>query len=140
MENNNPKTENFHAGGFLYNPETREVLLMLRDGNTPHNPHKWAFFGGLSENGEAPREACAREWREELGIDVKPEELILICDYLNTEHGRWRYSFYKESTLKKSEMTLGEGADFDWVSLDTVFDLDLSTFTRKDLKVFLEKL
>ncbi|OGI16250.1 MAG: hypothetical protein A3E38_02765 [Candidatus Moranbacteria bacterium RIFCSPHIGHO2_12_FULL_54_9] len=79
--------EKFYAGGFLYNPETRAVLLHLRDGHTEVNPHKWGFFGGESEGKETPEECCIREWKEELAIDVDAQELIPLCDYLNTDRG-----------------------------------------------------
>lgn len=137
MENNWPKNK-FFAGGFLFNPTTQEVLLHLRDGNTTVNPHKWGFFGGTSEENESPKECCVREWREELGINISTEELVPLCSYLNVERNTFRHVFYIESTLKKEEMVLGEGADFDWISLDKVFDFDLTVSTRKDLEYFLQ--
>lgn len=136
MENKDFRNK-FFAGGFLYNPVTQEVLLHLRDGNTKINPHKWGVFGGTSEGVESPEECCVREWNEELGIKVEPAKLIPLTAYLNTEHNTWRYVFYMESSLKKQQMTLGEGADFDWISMKTVFGRDLTNSTRKDLEYFL---
>lgn len=140
MENEELKSKNFFAGGYLYNPDTREILLHLRDGNTPFYPNTWSIFGGGSEGDETPEECCVREWREELGITVSPEDLIPITDYFNELRQAWRYAFYMESRLKKSEMTLGEGADFDWVPLDKVLAYNLSPLARHDLETLLKKL
>lgn len=130
----------FYAGGFLYSKDTKSVLLHLRDGNTQHNPHKWALFGGRNEGDELPEETFIREINEELGIIIKKEDLRYLCDYLNTNYGTWRYIYYIESSLDKSAMVLSEGADFDWVSLDKVFEYDLEEKTRNDLGMFRKSL
>lgn len=131
------KQTTFYAGGFLYNSKRKEVLLHLRDGNTSVNPHKWAFFGGTSEGNETPEMCCAREWKEELGIMVAPEQLIPVCDYLNTDRNTWRYIYMFPSDLKKDQMKLTEGADFDWIPIEKVFDYDLTDKTVRDLKFFI---
>ncbi len=120
----------------MYNLKTREVLLHKRDADAAVNPNKWGLFGGLNEAGETPEECLIREWQEELNITVEAKDLIPLCNYLNAEHNTWRHVFFMESALKKSEMILGEGEDFDWISLDKAFDLDLTKSTRRDLKTF----
>lgn len=129
----------FYAGGFLYNPFRREVLLHLRDGKTSVNPNKWAFFGGMSEGEETPEACCVREWKEELGITVNPQRLIPVCDYLNTDHNTWRYVYMYPSDLLKNQMQLGEGAGFDWIPLENVFEYDLTDKTVHDLRLFLRQ-
>jgi 8-oxo-dGTP pyrophosphatase MutT (NUDIX family) len=136
MGSDTRKSVTFYAGGFLYNRKNQTVLLHLRDGNTSVNPHLWGFFGGTSEGDESPQECCAREWKEELGIVVSPDALIPLCDYLNTERNTWRYAFYLESDMPKEQMTLGEGADFDWIPLEKVFEYALTDKSIRDLKYF----
>lgn len=41
---------------------------------------KWNGFGGKIEPGETMRECAARELREECGLEVKPEALIMVGD------------------------------------------------------------
>lgn len=131
------KKEKFWAGGILYNPKTKEILLQKRDVSAPVNPGIWGFFGGVGEKGETSEGCLLREWKEELGITVSKEKLIPLCDYLNVKRNTWRFVFYTKSDLKKSEMKLGEGEDFDWVSLDKVLGYNLTDKTRKDVKTFL---
>jgi len=126
----------FFAGGFLYNPQTNSVLLHKRDLKSKFNPSKWAFFGGKSEGDENPTEVFMREMREELGIEIPKDQMISLCDYLNEKFNTHRYIFYVESDLKKDEMKLNEGADFDWIPLEKVFTYDLTEKTKRDLELF----
>lgn len=130
----------FYAGGFLYNPKTASVLLHKRDGNTKINPHKWAFFGGLSEGSETPVQTFTREVKEELNVQIDDSDVKMLCDYLNEELQTYRYVFYATSNLGKDEMTLSEGADFDWIALDELDKYDLTDKTKEDLKTFIETL
>lgn len=133
------KQESFYAGGFLYNPVKREVLLHKRDAQAPVNPDVWAFFGGLSEEDETPRQTFIREIHEELGIHLPEETIQPLCDYFNEELQTYRYVFFAESALEKSQMRLMEGAGFDWVALENVFSYDLTEKTKRDLQAFVKK-
>src|SRR3989344_2188792 len=42
--------------------------------------------------------------------------------------------------LKKSEMVLNEGEDFDWIPLTKVLELNLTENTRKSLEVLIERI
>lgn len=127
----------FGAGGFLYNPETNSVLLHKRDEKAKVNPNQWAFFGGLNEGNETPKQTFVRELREELTIEIPEAEIKSLCDYFNEELQTYRYVFFVESNLQKSEMRLTEGEGFDWIPLEKVFEYDLTEETERDLKTFL---
>ena len=131
--------DGFFVGGFLYNPKTRSVLLQKRDLNTKANPGLWGFFGGSSEGEETPEQSIIRELKEELNIDVMPGSLQPLRTYFNEKFKRQSYIFVIESELKKSEMVLAEGEDFDWISLENVLSYDLTENTRKSLEVLIEK-
>ncbi len=131
--------EVFYSGGFLYNPKKQEVLLHHRDEHAAVNPNVWAFFGGTSEPGETPKQCFCRELKEELSIDITEEEAIPLTDYLNTELNTYRNVFYVVSELKKTDMKLGEGEDFDWVSLGGLDKYKLTELTKRDLELFMQK-
>jgi 8-oxo-dGTP pyrophosphatase MutT (NUDIX family) len=138
-------TDTFYAGGFFYNKKKQEVLLHKRDDKTIWNPNKWGFFGGLSEDVDhgKPLQTFIREIKEELAVTLSPEEVTPLCNYvtgIEEAEPRWRHVFYVVSDKPKSEMVLGEGADFDWIPLDKVFEYDLSHGTVKDLNTFLKTL
>lgn len=129
----------FWAGGFLYNPKTQEIFLHRRDANTKFNPNKWAFFGGLNEGNETPVECFIRELEEEIGLKVAANQVISLCEYMNYEFNTYRIVFYVTTDVAQEDLILGEGAGFSWVSIKKLPTLDLTSYTEKDLKFFLEK-
>ena len=83
---------------------------------------KWEFPGGKREEGESGEEALYREIREELDSKVKIERLICTTDYdYPTFH--LTMDVYL-STLIEGKLTLLEHEDAQWVSLDSIDDLD----------------
>ena len=131
-------TKAFYAGGFLFNPDNRSVLIHLRDDKTPVHPNQWGLFGGMNEGSESPAECFTRELHEELGLSVEKDLVVPLRDYFNEARGTWRYVFYVKSNIEKTKLHLTEGADFDWVPLDKVFSLDLTEKTRSDIEFFLK--
>ena len=49
-----------------------KVLIGKRLGDNPNHPNKWEFPGGKVESNETTWEACKREFKEELDIDIHP--------------------------------------------------------------------
>ncbi len=67
---------------FIINP-SGEVLLQRRSSIKDSYPDMWDIScGGHLEAGDSSREAAVRELQEELGLDVRPEELkLVLADY-----------------------------------------------------------
>jgi 8-oxo-dGTP diphosphatase len=55
-----------------------EVVLLERD--HPPEEGRWVLPGGMVERGETARAACAREVREEVGLDVWPVSFVGLYD------------------------------------------------------------
>jgi 8-oxo-dGTP pyrophosphatase MutT (NUDIX family) len=60
---------------FATDPEGRVLIVK------PTYREEWQFVGGMVDPGEAPHEACAREIKEEIGIDL-PVGDLLVLDYV----------------------------------------------------------
>ena len=83
---------------------------------------KWEFPGGKREEGESGEEALEREIREELDSKVKIEKLICTTDY---DYPTFHLTMdVYSSTLIEGKLTLLEHEDAQWVSLDSIDDLD----------------
>ncbi len=134
----NGNSEIIYAGGFLFNPKERMVLLHHRDDNTENYPNKWAFFGGSSEKNETPEQCFVRELKEEIGLGVQQADIHYMRDYFNDDMGRHRYVFYVVSDAPLAELTLGEGAGFEWVPLERVNEYDLTDKVKADLEFFVQ--
>lgn len=128
----------YYAGGFFHDPKTESVLLHERDEKAPVNPNKWGFFGGLSEpEDKTPTDTFIREIKEELGLDLQPQDVRPFRDYLNVERNVHRHVFYVETDVPIASLTLGEGKGMAWIPLDRVFDYDLTDKTITDLRAFI---
>jgi 8-oxo-dGTP pyrophosphatase MutT (NUDIX family) len=136
MDPKNKRMDKFWAGGFLYSPQANSVFLHKRDGNTRFNPNKWAFFGGLNDGPESFVDCFIRELHEEIGLAVQTEDAVLLREYLNTDLNTYRVVFYVETSISKDQLTLGEGAGFDWVPLKRISEFDLTDKTREDIDYF----
>lgn len=55
-----------------------DVVLLKR--NHPPFEGYWVLPGGLVERGETAREACVRETKEEVGLDVSVDEVVDLYD------------------------------------------------------------
>jgi 8-oxo-dGTP diphosphatase len=62
------------AGCLFFNTEGK--ILVVK----PIYRDTWNLPGGVVEANESPQNACIREVREEIGIEIKPERLLCI-DY-----------------------------------------------------------
>lgn len=61
------------AAGALFLDDAGRVLLV-----EPTYKPTWEIPGGAVEAGETPREACARELAEELGLVLEPGRLLVV--------------------------------------------------------------
>jgi len=50
--------------------------------------HRWALVGGGVESGESAYQACEREFREELGVEVHCERLAIVGDIIIRPQGK----------------------------------------------------
>lgn len=136
---NSKNSQSLWAGGFIYHPFKKKVLLHLRDYNTEHNPGKYAFFGGTAEGIETARQCCVREWEEEFGIRVSTKELSPLTEY-TLSNGVTRSSFYLTLPLDMSQVEIMEGTGARWIGLDKLTDFPLSKNCYQDLLFFQELL
>lgn len=64
------------VGALILN-EKEEILIVK-----PSYKDHWSIVGGVIDNNESPKDACIREAKEEIGIDLK-EAKFLCVDYIS---------------------------------------------------------
>jgi 8-oxo-dGTP pyrophosphatase MutT (NUDIX family) len=107
-----------HAVAAIVHTTDGRYLLQHRDAiRSIFYPDHWGCFGGAIDAGERPREALARELREELGLDVATLAVgdfgcfSFNVDALGIEpFDRYYYDVTIEAALVAS-LTLGEGSE-----------------------------
>jgi 8-oxo-dGTP pyrophosphatase MutT (NUDIX family) len=67
------------AAGALFFDEGGRLLVVK-----PTYLERWGIPGGVVEAGESPRDGCAREVLEELGLEVTPGRLVAV-DYTSAD-------------------------------------------------------
>ena len=98
------------------------TCLVARRGAAMSTPLKWELPGGKVEPGESPRQALAREIREELALSIEVGELLGRGESL-TEGRRIVLDVYV-ATLTRGEVRLVEHHSWGWFSAAEIDDLD----------------
>ena len=118
--------------------------LIVRDGallvtvNTHWTPLFYLLPGGGQQFGESMREACVRECREEVGVEVTVGEVAFVRDYIGSRHefADWDSHYHQIEVVFWA--TLAPGAEpvhgpagdsfqtgIRWVPLDELADAPL---------------
>lgn len=84
------------SAGIIRN-EKGEILICQR-GAGGSCAHLWEFPGGKEEDGETPESCLVRECKEELSIEITPDELFLTTFYSYPE-GDIYFSFFYASIV-----------------------------------------
>jgi len=63
------------------------LLLTLRAAGLRAHRGQWALPGGRCDEGETPAEAALRELHEELGLELKPDDVLSLLDDYPTRSG-----------------------------------------------------
>lgn len=111
---------------WIYN-DMGEVLLQKRDPTRKWAGDKWDLSaGGHISAGETPLQATIREAKEEVGLILKPEDLILVEKCLqnneqpaNRVHNAYEWDYIARSAASIDSVKLqdGEAIDAKWLPL-----------------------
>ena len=119
----------------LINPQ-KEIFLSHRD-DIPNIevPNTWSFVGGALEERESPEEGIIRETKEEIGFDVG--DVSLFKKYQDPEIKR--YVFVGTIDKEISELTLTEGDDMNFFTVEDALKMDISKNTKRYIEDYFSK-
>jgi 8-oxo-dGTP diphosphatase len=116
------------------------VLLQHRDEHAPRAADQWGMVGGHVEDGEDYDAAMLRELREETGLDLPPEDLVLwqATEFVYSDGLRNDYRVYVARVdATDDDIVLGEGRAIVFVDPDEALTLDLAESSVHFLPLFL---
>ena len=118
------------AAGALFLDAHNRVLLVH-----PTYKETWDIPGGYVERGESPAAACARELKEELGIDRVPLRLINVDWAPNDHEGDKLLFLFDCGTLDADEARIRLPADeldrWAWVDIERLDDYVIDRISRR---------
>jgi 8-oxo-dGTP diphosphatase len=107
------------AVGVIYDPH-RGYFICHR-AEHQHQGGKWEFPGGKVEQGETIEQALHRELQEEIGIDVKECERIMVIEHVYSDKAV-KLDVWLVSNFSGEAKSL-EGLDCRWATLEELTQL-----------------
>jgi len=115
------------AVGIVFNTDGR--ILIQRRPEDGLLGGLWEFPGGKAEDGESMDEACRRELREELGVDVDVQAPFYTLSHAYSHFKITLYAF--RCLLTDGQPTSREGQPIRWVRIDEFDDYAFPRANRK---------
>lgn len=105
---------------------------------------KWTIPGGHIELGETMEHAAKREMKEEVGLDVEIVDFLGVQEAIfTTEFTKRKHFVFLDFVAKcendKVKADNDEIQNFIWVDPEEALKLDLESFTKKRLELYLKK-
>lgn len=105
----------------------KQVLLGKRSNNEEIDGGKWGLIGGHVSAGETQKHALSREIKEEIGLDIAEDELMLLpYQEVNFEPNNAHviYFYYLKTNLKAEDCVVekNEISNVKWFDIDAVIN------------------
>ena len=133
------------VAAFVIN-DKEQVLLQKRSANKRFNPNKWALCAGHVDAYESLENAILREIKEEIGIDINPNELVPFGEReftIRDSNSHITYFYYVKSNLNEEDFIIQkeELSEVKWFDIDQVIEMIKSkdesiVFREERLKLF----
>ncbi len=114
----------YHLGVdvWIVNSENK-ILIQKRSPHKRNSPNVWAMTGGSNIKGETTLQTIEREVLEELGIQLKVQDLQLMKTYKTGEVWLEEYFVKQEVELQDIVMQEAEVCDVKWASFDEIEEI-----------------
>jgi ADP-ribose pyrophosphatase YjhB (NUDIX family) len=106
------------AAGAIFTDSDGKILIVK-----PTYKEGWEIPGGLIEKDESPAQACAREIKEELGIDFVPGRLLCVDYRSNTDDRGDRIMFIFDGGIIGDRVVFfppNELSEYRFVTMDAI--------------------
>ncbi len=134
IERGADKGENFTMGVHVILYDSQGRFLLQKRSETRHfRPGQWEITMGHVLAGESPADSALREVREELGAQLRPEDLVKLYRWVDWKNHMHTDVYFVRAELDESSLILQkeEVIGMQWVSkqemLEFVRDMDYRT-------------
>ena len=118
------------------------ILIAQRKNDSWLEPNKWEFPGGKVEQFENVEECLVREIKEELGIEIIVEKLLMVhSNVYKKENKDYPVQLYVYlASWKQGEVKNIDCQDSRWVSPDEIEEFDFVEADKPIMKELLKRL
>ena len=113
-----------------------EFLIQKRTPTKRLYPNLWSITSGGTDEGEKTWQTAYREVKEELGIEIKPNEMELMMSYKRNHDFVDVYLARKDIKLEEITMQKEEVADVKWVTVEELENMIKENLTPKSLQIY----
>ena len=113
-----------------------ELLIQKRTPTKKLYPNLWSITSGGTDTGETTLETAFREVKEELGIELKADEVELMMSYKRNHDFVDVWLVRKDIDLKDIVMQPEEVAEAKWVTVEELNELMQNKQTPKSLEIY----
>ncbi len=127
-ENFNSSKSEYHIVVHIWIKNSKGEFLIQKRSANKKGGLKWAWTGGSVLSGESSIDGAVREVKEELGIKLNKEKLILFTSYKRELYKDFVDVYIYESNVDISKLTLqyDEVCDAIWATKDEIREMILS--------------
>jgi len=105
--------------------------------------NKWVIPGGRVELGENLNTALTREIKEETSLDINEIEFLGFFEFIFDEcYWKKKHFIFFDFVCKTNSTNVilnEEAQEFKWVLLKNALEMDLEPYTRKSIKMLMNK-
>lgn len=124
----------FYASGFLYRPQSQQILLQQFTPDSPTSSSVWSALVGVNKNGEEASIAFQTVVRDMLKIKLVTELIYPVYDYFHTENKKLYYVFYAE-VGESQDVHPPKGNVFSWFTFKQTLKLPFTQQAKQDIIV-----
>ena len=135
------------VGVFIIN-KNKEILLEKRSPNKRYSPNKWGLCAGHVDAGETLKEATIREIKEEIGLDVKNEDLYPLSKFetfIDNTNSHLTHFYYLKCNKAASSFIIQEEelTEVKWFKIDDIINMinngdETTVFKKSRIHLFEE--
>lgn len=100
-----------------------EILIQKRSAFKENMPNIWATHGGCAATGETSLKACIREANEEIGINLKAENLSFLARMMGDHLIMDNYVIMQNYNISDAKLQEEEVSKIKWVSLEKLIQM-----------------
>lgn len=115
-----------------------ELLIQKRNENLKRNPGKWAFTGGAVDVNETSLEGAIREVKEEIGVDIKDDEIEYLLSFKREKGFVDIWLVKKDIEIEELVLQKEEVSEARWVSLNELIKLAESGEMVASINLYLD--